>query len=87
MLLIFQASKTTTLNMMVINKAIFKYGYFEFKLEILEYCNPKELVLREQYYMDPLYPKYNVLKTANSSLNYKQTEKTLVKKFAVILKG
>jgi hypothetical protein len=65
--------------MMVINKALLKYGYSEFKLEILEYCNPKELAIREQYYMDHLYPEYNVLKTAYSSLGYKHTEKTLVK--------
>lgn len=64
---------------MVINKALLKYGYSEFKLEILEYCNPKELAIREQYYMDHLYPEYNVLKTAYSSLGYKHTEKTLVK--------
>lgn len=65
--------------MMVINKALLKYGYSEFKLEILEYCNPKELAIREQYYMDHLYPEYNVLKTAYSSLGYKHSEKTLVK--------
>lgn len=69
--------------MMVINKALLKYGYSEFKLEILEYCSPKELAIREQYFMDHLYPEYNVLKTAYSSLGeaqcHKHTEKTLVK--------
>jgi len=42
--------------MMVINKALLKYGYSQFKLEILEYCGPKELAIREQYYMDQLCP-------------------------------
>lgn len=65
--------------MMVINKALLKYGYSKFKLDILEYCDPKELAKREQHYMDHLYPEYNVLKTAYSSLGYKHTEKTLVK--------
>lgn len=65
--------------MMVINRALLKYGYSEFKLEILEYCDPKELAIREQYYMDQLCPEYNVLKTAYSSLGYKHTVKTLVK--------
>lgn len=65
--------------MMIINKALLKYGYSEFKLEILEYCDPKELAKREQYYMDQLYPEYNVLKIAYSSLGYKHTEKTLIK--------
>lgn len=39
---------------MVINKALLKYGYSKFKLDILEYCDPKELAIREQYYMDHL---------------------------------
>lgn len=62
---------------MVINKALLKYGYSKFKLDILEYCKPQELTKKEQYYMDLLSPEYNVLKTAYSSLGYKHTEKTL----------
>jgi hypothetical protein len=69
----------TTRKIMVINKALLKHGYSKFKLDILEYCDPKELVKREQYYMDKLSPYYNVLKTAYSSLGYKHTEDTLVK--------
>lgn len=64
---------------MVINKALLKYGYSSFKLEILEYCDPKELAKREQYYMELFSPEYNVLKTAYSSLGYKHSEETLVK--------
>lgn len=66
---------------MVINKALLKHGYSNFKLEILEYCNhlKKELVKREQHYMDILNPEYNVLKTAYSSLLYKHTKISLVK--------
>ena len=45
---------------MVINKALKKYGYFMFKLEILEYCEPKVIVEREQYYMDEIKPEYNI---------------------------
>ncbi len=62
---------------MVINKALLKYGYSKFKLDILEYCKPQELTKKEQYYMDLLSPEYNVLKTAYSSLGYKHTENTL----------
>lgn len=69
----------TTRKLMVINKALLKYGYSKFKLDILEYCDPKELVKREQYYMDMLSPYYNVLKTAYSSWGYKHTEDALVK--------
>ena len=40
-------------------------------MEILEYCEPSEILKREQYYIDFLKPKYNILKTAGSLLNYK----------------
>ena len=64
---------------MVINKAILKHGYSNFKLEILEYCNPEKCIEREQYYIDLLKPEYNILKTAGSTLGYKHTEETLAK--------
>jgi group I intron endonuclease len=64
---------------MVINKALLIHGYSNFKLEILEYCNPKDLVKREQRYIDILTPEYNVLNTAYSSLGYKHTKDSLVK--------
>lgn len=67
---------------MAIYKAILKYGYFVFNLEILEYCDPDKVVVREQYYIDLLKPEYNLLKVAGSSLGFKHTEKTL-KKFKV----
>lgn len=34
---------------------------------------------REQHYIDTLYPEYNVLKTAYSSLGYKHTPESLEK--------
>jgi group I intron endonuclease len=64
---------------MIINKALLKHGYSKFKLEILEYCNPKDLVEREQHYRDILKPEYNMLNTAYSSLGYKHTKESLVK--------
>ncbi len=66
-------------NSMVINKALLKYGYSKFKLEILEYCEAKDVAKREQYYMDYFNPEYNVLKSAYSSLGYKHTKEDLVK--------
>jgi hypothetical protein len=30
-------------------KALLKYGYSRFKLEILEYCDPSNVIEREQY--------------------------------------
>ena len=64
---------------MAIYKAILKYGYSEFSLEILEYCDPDKVLDREQYYVDLLNPEYNILKTAGSSRGYKHTEETLAK--------
>lgn len=64
---------------MIINKALLKYGYSEFKLEILEYCTIKDLTRREQHYLDIFIPEYNVLKTAYSSLGYKHTGESLDK--------
>jgi group I intron endonuclease len=61
---------------MLINKALIKYGYSNFSLEIIEYCEPSLVVTREQYYIDLLKPEYNILKVAGSSLGYKHTEES-----------
>lgn len=45
---------------MTINRALLKYGYSGFKLEILEYCEPSKCIEREQYYLDLLNPEYNI---------------------------
>jgi group I intron endonuclease len=60
-----------------IHNALVKYGYSNFKLEILEYCNINDAILREQYYLDNLNPEYNILEKAGSSLGFKHSEKTL----------
>lgn len=64
---------------MRIYKAILKYGYSNFTLNILEYCNVSEVILREQYYIDLLKPEYNILPKAGSTLGYKHTEETKAK--------
>lgn len=64
---------------MVIHKALLKYGYSNFKLEILEYCNKDEVLSREQYYLDLLKPEYNSLKIAGSPLGFKHSEETKAK--------
>jgi group I intron endonuclease len=73
------SSLTNPKNKMVINKALLKYGYSNFKLEILEYCEPENVIVREQHYMDLLKPEYNILQVAGSSFGYKHTEETLAK--------
>jgi group I intron endonuclease len=59
--------------------AIQKYSYSSFSLEILEYCNPSELLIREQYYIDLLKPEYNILQIAGSSLGRIPSEETKMK--------
>lgn len=46
----------------IICKSLLKYGYSEFSLEILEYCNQEDTIEREQFYLDSLNPEYNILK-------------------------
>lgn len=61
-----------------IHNALLKYGFQNFKLEILEYCgegvNPVE---REQYFLDLLKPEYNILNKASSLLGFKHKTETL----------
>lgn len=64
---------------MVIYKALLAYGYENFTLEILEYCDPAYILEREQYYLDNIKPEYNILKIAGSSFGYKHTEEVLLK--------
>ncbi len=59
-----------------INSALLKYGYNNFKLEILEYCEQDQLIKREQYYIDLLKPEYNICKTAGSTLGKRHSEST-----------
>jgi group I intron endonuclease len=61
---------------MIIYSALLKNGYSVFKLEILEYCPPKDMLAREQYYLDLVKPKYNILTKAGSSLGFKHSEET-----------
>jgi hypothetical protein len=63
----------------LINSALLKYGYSNFTLEILEYCESSEAVstlrMREQYYLDCLKPEYNILLTAGSLLGHSEEAK------------
>lgn len=63
----------------LINKAILKYGYSKFKLEILEYCDRKVVINREQHYIDTFKPEYNILKFAGSALGYVHSAEAIEK--------
>jgi group I intron endonuclease len=62
-----------------IYNALLKYGYSNFSLDILEYCEPSILILREQYYINILNPEYNILKVAGNRLGFKHSEATIEK--------
>jgi hypothetical protein len=56
---------------LTISRALIKYGYSNYELEILEYCEVSNLLIREQYYIDNLKPIYNIAKIAGSTLGIK----------------
>ena len=60
-------------------RALLKYGFSKFSLEILEYCNLDNLLEREQYYLNNFKPDYNIVEIAGSTLGYKHTEESLKK--------
>lgn len=70
----------------IICYALVKYGYKNFSLSILEYCNRTEVISREQYYLDLLNPSYNILKYAYSSDGYKHTLEA-IQKISLAKKG
>lgn len=51
---------------MTISKALLKYGYSNFSLSILEFCEIKDLQKKEKYYFELLKPEYNILKEPGS---------------------
>jgi len=61
----------------IICRALLKYGYAGFRLEILEYCPSSIVLAREQFYLDKFNPEYNILKVAGSNLGYKHSEASL----------
>lgn len=63
----------------LICKALLKYGFYNFSLDILEYCESSDLIKREQYYIDLLKPEYNILKVAGSNFGYKHRKDTILK--------
>ena len=70
----FNLSYIKSKDSFIISRALIKYGYSNFSVTILEYCDKSDLTLREQYYFNKLNPQYNILKIAGSSLGFKHSE-------------
>ncbi|KIH86259.1 GIY-YIG endonuclease (mitochondrion) [Sporothrix brasiliensis 5110] len=65
---------------MPIYTALLKYGYKNFSLIILEYCEVDSLILKEKYFFEEYSPEYNILKTPGSpdrGSGWKHSEATL----------
>lgn len=62
----------------LLRRAFVKYGdVFEFN--ILELCPKDKLLEREQYYLDSIYPEYNINPTAGNSLGVRHRQETIEK--------
>ena len=66
----YLTKKASIYNSKIYN-GLLAYGYNNFRLEILEYCD-RSYVKVEQDYIYRLKPEYNILTKAGSSLNFKQ---------------
>ena len=82
----FNLSYINSKKNLIISRALIKYGYSNFSVTILEYCKISDLLTREQFYLDNLNPKYNILKIAGSSMGFKHSEESNTKK-SIALKG
>lgn len=66
-------------NKMLINLAILKYSIENFSLDIIEYCSAKDVIQKEQHYLDTYKPIYNILKIAGYSFGFVMNETSLTK--------
>lgn len=82
----FNLSYIKSKDSFIISRALIKYGYSNFSVTILEYCDKSDLLNREQFFFDKLKPQYNMLKIAGNSLNFKHSEETKAK-ISKALKG
>jgi hypothetical protein len=62
-----------------IYNALLKYGYSNFSLTILEYCDKEKCLEREDYYLSTEKHEYNILSKAGSRLGSKHSKQTKTK--------
>jgi len=63
----------------LLQNAINKYNIHDFIFIVFEYCEPEDLILREQIYIDSLKPEFNILQVAGSLLGYKHSADSIAK--------
>lgn len=62
-----------------IDRALLLYGFSQFKLEIIEYCDKSIVLEREDYFMNMLNPEYNIVAKAGSTLGYRHSPESIAK--------
>lgn len=72
-------NKEVLKNKSIVYRALLKYGYINFSLEILEFTDKSSVIEREQFYLDTLKPSYNICKVAGSSYGRITKENTRLK--------
>lgn len=55
------------------------YGKETFVFELIEECDKEQLVSREQYWLDILFPEYNIRKIAGSNIGIRFSEEAKTK--------
>jgi len=60
-------------------RAIEKYGILNWTFIILETCHVSNVLAREQYWLDLLFPNYNLCRTAGSTLGVSLSEEAKAK--------
>ena len=70
---------STNIGKSLLIKSLKKYKHLNFSVLILEYCPIELLDEREQFWINLLEPKYNILKFVKSSLEYKHSSTSLEK--------
>lgn len=63
--------------------ALAKYEYSCFSLEILEYCEPSELLKKEKYYFNLLNPEYNISKDPAAPMSGNKHSKVTLAKMRI----
>lgn len=66
MLEYFNINRLLRMPSMTINNALLKYGYSNFSLSILAFCEIGDILIKEKYYFELLKPEYNVLREPGS---------------------
>ncbi len=63
----------------LLQRSCSKYGIQAFKKEVLMYCDVKDILKHEQYYLELFEPVFNICRIAGNSLGRKHTPESLDK--------